>query len=62
MNQKTAGLMKEQLGGKIIKELVALEPMMNSCLADDGCAKKTERSQRNVLSNKKSNSKNTKRI
>ena len=34
-NKKVIGLMKDELGGKIIKEFVALRPKTYSCLTDD---------------------------
>ena len=33
-------LMKEELGGKIMKKVVALRPKMYSCLTDNGCVNK----------------------
>ena len=32
--------MKEELGGKIMKKVVALRPKMYSCLTDNGCVNK----------------------
>ena len=39
-NTKVIGLMKGELGRKIMEEFVALRPNMYSCLTDDGYVKK----------------------
>ena len=36
MNEKVIGLIKDERGGKIIAELVALRPKIYSYLTDDG--------------------------
>ena len=51
-NKKVIGLMKDELGGKIILEFVTLRPKTYSYLTDDG--KEDKNSQRNKeLRNKK---------
>ena len=43
-SKKVIGLMKDELGGKIIIELAPLRPKTYSYLADDGNSKKEQRS------------------
>ena len=42
MNKTVIGLMKDELGGKIIKEFVALRPKTYSYLTDDNNVKKAK--------------------
>ena len=52
-NKKVIGLMKIELGRKIMKEIVVLRPKVYSCLTDDGCVDKKANSQRSMQSNRK---------
>ena len=53
-NRRKIGLMKDELGGKIMKEYVAPMPKTSSYLTDNRSFKKRKkRTQRNVLSYKK---------
>ena len=47
-NKKVNGLMKDQLGGKIITEFVTLRPKTYSYLTDDGKEDKKAKEQKNV--------------
>ena len=47
-NKKVIGLMKDELGGKIITEFVTLRPETYSYLTDDGKEDKKAKEQRNV--------------
>ena len=49
-NKKVIGLMKDELGGKIITEFVSLRPKTNSYLTDDGKEdKKAKRTKKCVI-------------
>ena len=39
-NKKVIGLMKDKLGGKLMKEVVTLRTNTNSYFTNDGCAEK----------------------
>ena len=61
------GLMKDKLGGKIIKQFVTLRLKLNCCLTDDGwisqimaVMKTKAMTQKTVLENEKSNSRTRK--
>ena len=47
-NKKVIGLMKDELGGKIIRQFVALRPKTYSYLTDDCKEDKKLKGQRNV--------------
>ena len=47
-NKKVIGLMKDELGGKIIKEFVTLRPKTYSYLTDDGKEDKRLKEQRSA--------------
>ena len=52
-NKKVPGLFKNELGGKIIKEVVALRPKAWSYLMDDGSEhKKAKRIKKAVMKNR----------
>ena len=40
MNKKVIGVFKDELGGKIMKELCTLRPKTYTCLMDDDSEKK----------------------
>ena len=48
MNKKVIGLMKDELGGKIITEFVALRPKTYSYLTDDDKNVKKAKGTKNV--------------
>ena len=48
MNKKVIGMMKEELGGKIMKEFIGLRPKCYSYLTDDGNVDKKAKEQKNV--------------
>ena len=49
INKKVIGLMKDELGGKIMKECVALRPKTYSYLTNDDNNVKKAKEQTNVL-------------
>ena len=48
-NKKVIGLMKDELGGKIMTEFVALRPKAYSCLMDDGYSNKKAKGTKKCL-------------
>ena len=48
MNYELGGLMKDELGGEIMTEFVALIPKSYSYLMDDGNTDKKQKEQRSV--------------
>ena len=48
-NKKEAGLMEGELGGKMMKELVALWPKMYISVIDDGCIDKNAKGTRKCV-------------
>ena len=46
-NKKVIGLMKDELGGKIMKEFIGLRPQCYSYLTDDGNVDKKQKEQKN---------------
>ena len=48
MNKKVIGVMKDELGGKIMIELVALRPKIYSYLMDDDSSEKKAKGTKNV--------------
>ena len=51
-NKKVIGLMKDELGGKIMTEFATLRPKTYSYLMDDGNSdKKTKRTKKSLIKN-----------
>ena len=55
MNKKVIGLMKDELGGRIMIELVAVIPKKYSYLMDDGSENKKAKGTKNIICDKKKN-------
>ena len=53
MNKKVIGLMKDELGGRIMIELVAVIPKKYSYLMDDGSENKKAKGTKNIICDKK---------
>ena len=47
-NKKLIRLMKDEMGGKIMKEVATLRSQMHSCLTDEDLLARKEKAQRNV--------------
>ena len=55
MNKKVIGLMKDELGGRIMIELVAVIPKKYSYLMDDGSENKKAKGTKYIICDKKKN-------
>ena len=53
MNKKVIGLMKDELGGRIMIELVAVIPKKYFYLMDDGSENKKAKGTKNIIYDKK---------
>ena len=59
-NKKATGSMKDELGGKWTREVIASILKMYTCITDEGLMKRKQRAQKSVRSNGKKNSRTPK--